>query len=228
MFQLKKVAFIDENYDIYVEYVDCDSNAVLEKNIQKELGKFLCEHIFLIKPQNLSISEIILRGVDRFRTKTSLVKSARIIVVPIIFQKNGITSIVYKCYDSTGGAMNTMYDICHVFRNSDGRRLFFDDILKAESREQFFRIAFDEWNQSGGMKWYNIFSKEGFSETFKYDSEYYKDELSMILKRNFYFTSEGLVFCYNLYEVNDWGSQYGITSLLLAYDKIRSFLNIDM
>lgn len=158
-------------------------------------------------------------------------------ILPALWYNKEFTSIAYYCGNSLGGSANSRFIACHVFRNRDGRRLYLNDIIKKQGREEFFRIAYQEWEkQRDEMRWTNPFTKDVaiFDASFQYDADFGDYLVNYGLKKNFYFTPEGMVFSYGdevfAYgeEVIFNGAECGQTGPLLPYERIKHLLQINI
>ncbi|WP_298081031.1 hypothetical protein [uncultured Rikenella sp.] len=222
-------------------YVTPVNNTALRNSILKEYKYLLKEHIFWLSPSSNSyttVEKTIDNAIKKHRqyiqdSEHSLSSIAQG-TVPYLFYNKEITSISYDCYNSLGGSMNCIFDMNHVFRNRDGRRLYLNDIIKERDREEFFRIAYEEWD-SEKMRWYNPFGNVAFAASFRYDATHGQWLTNYLLKKSFYFTPKGMVLSDNLY--NDMKDErgeydpyfeYGKTELLLPYEQIKHLLQSDL
>lgn len=220
-------------------YVTPINNTALRNSILNEYKNLLKEHIFWLSSRSYAtVEETIDNAIKKHRQCIQdgeyFLSSVEQGTVPYLFYNNEITSISYDCFNSLGGSMNSVFDMNHVFRNRDGRRLYLNDIIKEQDREEFFRIADEEWAKHK-MRWYNPFCDGTYAASFRYDATHGRALVNQLLKKSFYFTPKGMVLSYNLYsdpdearEEYDPYFEYGKTKLLLPYEQIKHLLQIDI
>lgn len=228
---------------INCSYVTPPNNTALKNSILKEYKNLLKEHIFGLASSSRSyatVKETIDNAIKKHRQCIQddeyFLSSVKQGTVPYLFYNNEITSISYDCYNNLGGSLNSYFTMCHVFRNRDGRRLYLNDIIKEQDREEFFRIANEEWAKHWKeMRWYNPFCDRTYAASFRYDATHGRALVNQLLKKSFYFTPKGMVLSYNLYSDPDEARgeydsdfEYGKTELLLPYERIKHLLQIDI
>jgi hypothetical protein len=127
-----------------------------------------------------------------------------------IYQNEHIISFAYSWMIYEGGAHPNSGKFCFVLDKNTGNKVSYNSLIK-DSEAEFLNIAEAEFRAQSGInadeKIYNLY-------WFK-DSKFH-------LTDNYRFTSEGLVFCYNPYEIAPYS--FGLIELTLPYEKIEKLI----
>jgi len=127
-----------------------------------------------------------------------------------VLTNNQLLGLMIESYIYTGGAHGGTF---HGFINWDTqarKQLSIYDVLKPDTHDSLQVIA------------EKIFRKnEGISSTEPLKQYFFEDD-KFVLNENYLFTSEGIKYLYNEYEIKPYSS--GRTELLIPYDSIRSLL----
>ena len=226
------------SYSSRIIYVISKFNNILSKAIENEIKNFLYNEVFYWLESddyiNSSMQELVESDAKGFfeENANDLFSNYHVLsVLPYLFHNDELTSIAYIFYNSSGGSLTRNFTLSHVFDNVTGKRLCFDDLVKPENREEFFRIANEAFNEQGG-RWYNPFNFNYEGLDYIYDDVLYEKKLKKVIEKSFYFTDEGLVFSYNLYDEggddyeygDEYEYQYGKTELFLDYEDVKKLI----
>jgi hypothetical protein len=127
-----------------------------------------------------------------------------------IYQNEHIISLAYNWMVYEGGAHPNSGTFCFVVDKNTGTKVSYKSLLKGDEAE-LLKIAEAEFRTQSGIK----------ADEKIYDLYWFKDK-KFHLTDNYRFTSEGLVFYYNPYEIAPYS--FGLIKLTLPYAKIEKLI----
>jgi hypothetical protein len=129
-----------------------------------------------------------------------------------VYQNKQIISFAYNWMIYEGGAHPNSGKFCFVLDKNTGNKVSYRN-LTAEHETEFLNIAETEFKTQSGIK----------ADEKIYDLYQFKDG-KFHLTDNYAFTSAGLVFFYNPYEIAPYS--FGLIKLTLPYEKIKDLIKI--
>jgi hypothetical protein len=127
-----------------------------------------------------------------------------------VYQNERIISLAYNWMIYEGGAHPNSGKSCFVLDKNTGSKVNYSSLIK-DGEAEFLNIAEAEFRAQSGIK----------ADEKIYDLYWFKDG-KFHLTDNYMLTSEGLVFCYNPYEIAPYS--FGLIELTLPYEKIEKLL----
>jgi hypothetical protein len=129
-----------------------------------------------------------------------------------MYQNEHTISFTYDWMIYEGGAHPNSGRYCFILDKNSGGKVNYKKLIKDE--KEFLNVAETEFKSQSGIK----------ADEKIYDVYWFKDK-KFHLSENCVFTSEGLVFYYNPYEIAPYS--FGIIELILPYEKIKHCLKIE-
>jgi len=130
------------------------------------------------------------------------------------YQNKEIVSLAYNWILYEGGARGHHGKYCFTINKKTGAKLKQSDLIKADKEIEFLKIAEDEFKKQSGIK-----EGEQMPEIYKFKNNKFH------LNNNFIFTTSGLVFYYNPFEIAPFAM--GTIELSLSYEIIGKFLSVN-
>jgi hypothetical protein len=127
-----------------------------------------------------------------------------------IYQNEHIISFAYSWMIYEGGAHPNSGKFCFVLDKNTGSKVSYNSLIRGNEAE-FLNIAEAEFKAQSGIK----------ADEKVCDLYWFKDS-KFHLADNYRFTPEGLVFCYNPYEIAPYS--FGLIELTLQYEKIEKLI----
>jgi hypothetical protein len=127
-----------------------------------------------------------------------------------VYQNKHIISFAYNWMIYEGGAHPNSGKYCFVIDKNTGRKVNYKSLIK-DNEMEFLNIAETEFKIQSGIK-----PDEKIQEPY-----WFKDN-RFHLTDNYRFTSEGLVFCYNPYEIAPYS--FGMIEFTIPYEKIEKLI----
>ncbi|MDR2026691.1 MAG: DUF3298 and DUF4163 domain-containing protein [Prevotellaceae bacterium] len=127
-----------------------------------------------------------------------------------VYQNEHIISFAYNWMIYEGGAHPNSGKFCFVLDKNTGNKVNYRSLTEGHETE-FLNIAETEFRTQSGIK----------ADEKIYDIYWFKDG-KFHLTDNYTFTSEGLVFCYNPYEIAPYS--FGLIQLTLPYEKVEKLI----
>jgi hypothetical protein len=127
-----------------------------------------------------------------------------------IYQNEHIISFEYSWMIYEGGAHPNSGKFCFVINKNTGSKVSYNSLTKGNETE-FLNIAETEFRTQSGIK-----ANENI-----YNLYWFKDS-KFHLTDNYRFTPEGLVFCYNPYEIAPYS--FGLIEFTIPYSKIEKLI----
>jgi hypothetical protein len=212
--KVEKTGF-DSTYDVSVEYYSpVDAPVYLKDSILKNI-KLLLASWFDVKGEfNLETS--VKKHFDDYSrqfTENSLpAHSAFILRISPAesYQNEHIVSFAYQWMIYEGGAHPNSGTMCFVINKNTGAKVSYQSLIAGHEAE-FLSLAESEFRSQSGVK-----TNEEMYSTYSFkDNKFH-------LTDNYILTSEGIVFCYDPYEIAPYS--FGHIKLALSYDKIKSLI----
>jgi len=127
----------------------------------------------------------------------------------VVYNNNGMLSIVLDGYEFTGGAHGSPFTIFRVYNVATGEQIVLDDIMRPGSEMELQEIL---------MEYLSSSSREIAAELI---DQMEKGE-EILINDNFYITHAGIGFYYNVYEIAPYA--VGATEIFLPFAAIRHLL----
>jgi hypothetical protein len=127
-----------------------------------------------------------------------------------VYQNKDIISFAYNWMIYEGGVHPNSGKFCFVLDKSTGSKVNYKNLIKGHEAE-FLSLAEAEFKKQAGIK----------ADERIYEPYWFKDG-KLHLTDNYMFTSKGIVFCYDPYEIAPYS--FGLIELTLPYDKIKDMV----
>jgi hypothetical protein len=205
----------DSAYDVSVEYYNpTDAPVYLRDSILK-YTKLLLASWFDLKGQfdlNVSVKKHFDEYCKQIVENNMPAYTAFILNISPedIYQNEHIISFAYSWMIYEGGAHPNSGKYCFVLDKNTGSKVSYKSLIKGNETE-FLNIAEAEFKAQSGIK-----PDEKIQEPYSFNGGKFH------LTDNYRFTPEGIVFCYNPYEIASYS--FGIIEFTLPYEKIEKLI----
>jgi hypothetical protein len=205
----------DSTYDVSVAYCNPTNAPLYLKDSILKNTRLLFASWFDVKGQfdlNVSVKKHFDEYCKRVAENQLPNYTAFILdVLPeVVYQNEHIISFTYNWMIYEGGAHPNSGKFCFVLDKNTGSKVNFKTLIEKHETE-FLDIAQTEFKAQSGIK----------ADEEIYDLYWFKDK-KFHLTDNYAFTSSGLVFYYNPYEIAPYS--FGLITLILPYDKIEKLI----
>jgi hypothetical protein len=205
----------DSTYDVSVMYYNPTNAPVyLKDSILKNTKLLLASWFDLRGPFNLNASVEKHFGEYSKQIAANNLPAHTAFILKIspedVYQNEHIISFAYNWMIDEGGAHPNTGKFCFVLDKNTGSKVSYKSLIKGREAE-LLSLAEAEFKTQSGIK----------ADEKIYDLYSFKDG-KFHLTDNYIFTSEGLVFCYNPYEIAPYS--FGMIKLILPYEKIEKMI----
>jgi hypothetical protein len=209
--------FVDSTYEVSVMYHNPVKAPVYLKDSILKYTKILFAAWFDIKSEKqFDLNTLVQQHFDEYFRQVAEnnlpAHTAFILTISAedVYQNEHIISFAYNWTIYEGGAHPNSGKFYFVLDKNTGKKVSYKSLMKGHETE-FLSIAETEFKIQSGIK-----------ENEKiYDLYWFKDG-QFQLTDNYAFTTEGLIFSYNPYEIAPYS--FGIIELTLPYEKIENLI----
>jgi hypothetical protein len=205
----------DSTYSVSVEYYNpTDAPAYLKDSIMK-YTRLLLASWFDVKGQfdpNVSVNKHM-EEYFRLVKENNLpdYNAFRLKIWPEeIYLNQHVISFIYNWRIYEGGAHGNFGKFCFVIDKNTGSKVSYESLTE-NSKAEFLSIAEAEFKAQSGIK-----EGEEIYSLYRFKNNRFH------LTDNYAFTSSGMVFCYNPYEIAPYS--FGLIELTLPYEKTENLI----
>ncbi|MDR1054808.1 MAG: DUF3298 and DUF4163 domain-containing protein [Prevotellaceae bacterium] len=209
-----------KNYDAEIKYYRLtEAPTYLKDSINRQSRIFLSNWFDVPETGDFDINKLVIddmrdfyKQVDELDDKdcfTCRIKNIKI-KGDDIYQNPNLISMNYSWYIYEGGAHGNYGKICYNYEKATGKKINYKSLVKDEAK--LLNIAQKAFKEQNG-----IAEDEEITEMFQFENNTFR------LNDNFGFTTEGITFYYNPYEIAPYAA--GLIELTLTYDQLKGLVN---
>lgn len=209
------------DYDVSIKYHQpTDGPGYLRDSINRSMELFFARWLKVPADEHFNLSKAVVDNMQAFieHVKKDIPKedcaTCRTFELQIsgdpIYQNSQVVSLAYNWYVYEGGAHGNYAKWCSMFDKKDGSKISYARLVKDE--EKLLGIAEKVFRSQVGMA-----EEEDMYQLYSFKNDRFH------LSDDFIFSTEGLVFFYNPYEIAPYAA--GIIEVKLPYKGIAEYIN---